>query len=172
MFFLRIFLRRFSKKSLWKCLLLKCLLFVCLFVCLFLSYIRPALAWEHAGVYLGMATTATSIFGLYRNYLGKFTDVLFWKLSKPVFATKPETEKRTSFWIICMENENECLTFIFATHADRFLWPRNGCDEENSVSNVHVFIIIFLWFASMPIMNACMINQIFMLFLLNFIRCL
>ena len=93
---------------------------VCLFVCLFLSYIRPALAWEHAGVYLGMATTAISIFGLYKNYLDKFTDVLFRKLSKPVFAAKSETEKRINPRIICMKNENECLIFIFVIHANRF----------------------------------------------------
>ena len=147
-----------------------CIMFVCLFVCLFLSYIRPALAWEHAGVYLGMATTATSIFGLYRNYLGKFTDVLFWKLSKSVFTAKPEIEKRINFKIICMKNENECLTFIFVTHADRFFWSSNDCDKKNSVLNIHVFIIIFLWFVLIQIMNVCMINQMFMLFLLNFVK--
>ena len=92
-------------------------LFVCLFVCLFLSYIRPAFAWEHAGVYLGMAITITSIFELYKNYLGKFTDVLFRKLSKPVFAVEFEIENRINHRIICMKNENECLTFIFVIHA-------------------------------------------------------
>ena len=117
-------------------------MFVCLFVCLFLSYSRPALAREHAGDYLGMATTAIPLFGLYRNYLGKPTDVLLRK-------TVPETESQNSQRFVCMGGENECLALVLATHADRFFLTKNVCEEGNAVPNIPAFVMIPLWLALM-----------------------
>ena len=119
-------------------------LFVCLFVFLFLSYSRPALAWEHAGDYLGMATTAILIFGLY-NYLGRLTDIL---PESSQIHVRNRNRKPKQSRIVCIGGENECLALVLATHADRFLLTKDVCSGGNAVPNVPSPVMI-------PLVMAC-----------------